>query len=227
MSNCSVNILVRDAEKEIGNCLDSIVRAGCFDEIVIAVDTRTKDRTVKAIEPFLKVIPVNAFWYDHNGGWDELGARNATLDESRCAYIFWIDADELVEMNICYLLSEAYISQKAYKMNQVSRVPDGKYIEVPQVRLFPNIPGVKWELPIHCQVYFSLRKLGVEIDDTEYKIQHNGYDSEEKITDKHIRNFGALADYLNNNREKGEKLSYIMDRYNDSLGYLKSRGLII
>jgi hypothetical protein len=226
MSDCSVNILVRDAEREIGNCLNSIVKAGCFSEIVIAVDTRTKDRTIQFIEPFLKVIPINAFWYDHNGGWDELGARNATLDESGCAYIFWIDADELVSMDICYLLAEAYRTHKAYKMNQVSKVPDGKYIEVPQIRLFPNIQGVKWELPIHCQVYFSLRQLGIEIVDTKYRIIHTGYDSEEKITDKAIRNFGALEDYLNSHNEKGEKLSYIMDRYNDSLGYLKSHGII-
>jgi hypothetical protein len=227
MSDCSVNILARDAEREIGNCLNSIIRAGCFSEIVIAVDTRTKDRTVQAIEPYRNLIPINAFWYDHNGRWDELGARNATLDESRCAYIFWIDADELAEMNICYLLAEAYRTRKAYKMNQISKVPGDKYIEVPQIRLFPNIPGVKWELPIHCQVYFLLRQLGVEIDDTEYKIIHTGYDSEEKITDKHIRNFVALADYLNNHREKGEKQAYIMDRYNDSLGYLKEHGIII
>ena len=230
MKTCSVNIIVRDAEREIGQCLDSIIRAGCFSEVVIALDTRTKDRTAQIISSYKTLIPINAFWYDHGGKWDEVGARNATLRQSRGQYVLWIDADEVLDSlpaGFCDLLASSLLGEtrRAFYLHQVSMLPDGMYYDLPQVRLFPNLKGVQWELPIHCQIYFSLERLGVKMVDTPYRILHTGYDSPEKIRDKHVRNFPALLGYLDEHRTNDRKRQYIMDRYNESYNYLLSNGL--
>jgi len=225
MNSCSANIIVRDAEGEIGQCLDSIIMPGCFSEIVIAVDTRTKDRTLQVIDSYRSLIPIKAFWYDHHGLWDELGARNATLRESSGEYILWIDADEILDKpSGCCLLQNP--GKKAFYLHQVSILSDGTYYDLPQIRLFPNIKGVRWELPIHCQIFFSLERLGIPMEDTPYRILHTGYDSPEKIRDKHVRNYPMLLGYLNEHRKNNRKRQYIMDRYNESYSYLKSNGLL-
>jgi len=227
MNSCSANIIVRDAEGEIGQCLNSIISAGCFSEVVIAVDTRTKDRTLQVIDSYRSLIPIKAFWYDHKGRWDELGARNATLRESGGEYIIWTDADEILDdlpEGFCNLLQNP--GKKAFYLHQVSILSDGTYYDLPQIRLFPNVKGVQWELPIHCQIFFSLERLGIPMEDTPYRILHTGYDSPEKITDKHVRNYPMLLGYLNEHRTNNRKRQYIMDRYNESYSYLKSNGLL-
>ena len=237
MKTCSVNIIVRDVEGEIGQCLDSIIRAGCFSEVVIAVDTRTKDRTVQIIDSYRNHIPIKAFWYDHHGVWDELGARNATLKESKGEYVLWIDADEILRIDADEIISFAGTDKgfcnlilnpgkRAFYLHQVSILPDGTYVDIPQIRLFPNVKGVQWELPIHSQVCFSLERLGIPIEDTQYRIIHTGYDSPEKIRDKHVRNYPMLLGYLNEHRTNNRKRQYIMDRYNESYNYLKSNNLL-
>jgi len=239
VKTCSVNMIVRDVEGEIGQCLDSIISAGCFSEIVIAVDTRTRDRTLQVIDSYRSlssvarrnVIPIKAFWYDHHGVWDELGARNAALRESGGEYILWIDADEILDNlpeGFCNLLQNSSLlgETRAFYLHQVSILSDGTYYDLPQIRLFPNIRGVRWELPIHCQIFFSLERLGIPMEDTPYRILHTGYDSPEKIRDKHVRNYPMLLGYLNEHRTNNRKRQYIMDRYNESYNYLKSNGLL-
>lgn len=226
MKSCSVNIIVRDAENTIKQCLDSVVNAGCFTEIVIAVDTRSKDRTAQIISSYNSPIRIRAFWYDHKGKFDELGARNAALNESMGNYIFWIDADEVLDRlpnGFCNLLNA---ERKAFYLHQISLLPDGYYVDYPQVRLFPKIKGVYWELPIHSQVFFLLERIGIAIDDTPYRILHTGYDSREKITERHIRNYPMLLGYLQEHTTNDRKRQYMIDRFKESHSYLASNGLL-
>ena len=222
MNTCSCNLIVRDAADYIIPCLDSIASAGCFSEIVIAIDRRSSDRTLDIITSYPYPMPAIVFWY--HWGYDQYaGARNATLSQSSGDYIFWIDADERLQPGLCDLIAEA---DSAYYVHQISNLPDGKSLDVPQVRLFPNIPGVQWEIPIHEQVSFSLDRLGVPILDSDCKVFHIGYDSDEKIIEKHIRNFPILEEYIRTHKKMDDKLVYVTERYNESLGFLKAQGII-
>lgn len=215
--------MVRDAEESIIPCLDSIAKAGCFSEIVIAIDTRSVDRTADIIMSYQCPIPINAFWF--HWGYDHCaGARNATLSQSTGDYVFWIDSDEILQPGLCDLIARA--DGSAYYVHQISTLPDGTSIDVPQVRLFPNIPGVKWEIWMHEQVSFSLDEIGIPILDSSCSVSHIGYDSDEKIREKHIRNFPILAAYIRAHTEKDSKLAYATERYNQSLGFLKSNGIL-
>lgn len=229
LNTCSCNIIVRDAEEFIIPCLDSIANAGCFSEIVIAIDRRSSDRTVDIIESYPYPMPAIAFWY--HWGYDQFtGARNAVLSHSTGDYIFWIDSDERLQPGLCELIANA--NGKAYYVHQISNLPDGKSLDVPQVRLFPNIQGVQWELEVHEQVSFSLNRLGIPILDSSCSVSHIGYDSDEKIMEKHIRNFPILEEYIRTHtpsllgETRDDKLAYVTERYNESLGFLKSQGII-
>jgi len=167
--------------------------------------------------------PINAFWY--HWGYDQFaGARNATLSQSTGDYVFWIDSDERLQPGLCELIARA--DGCAYYVHQISKLPDGKSLDVPQVRLFPNIPGVQWELTIHEQVSFSLNRLGIPILDSSCKVSHTGYDSDDKIMEKHVRNFPILEEYIRTHTKKDDKLAYVTERYIESLGYLKAQGII-
>ena len=193
-----------------------------FSEIVIAVDTRTVDRTADIISSYQCPIPINAFWF--HWGYDNFaGARNAALSQSRGEYIFWIDTDERLQPGLCGLIASA--NGSAYKVHNISKLPDGKSLDTPQVRLFPNAPGVEWEIPIHEQIVFSLSRLGIPILDSNCSVLHDGYDTDEKIRDKHIRNFPMLEEYIRTHK-KDDRTAYAKERYTESLGYLKSHGII-
>jgi hypothetical protein len=178
--------------------------------------------TIKMLLDYQDETPLTAFSF-HWGTDGFSGPRNACLKNSTGDYIFWIDSDETADPSICKLLDEA--DGSAYYIHQISKLPGGDSIDVPQIRLFPNIQGVKWELPIHEQVMFSLEKMKIPFIDTEAFVNHNGYDSKEKIKSKHIRNFDYLQNYVMTQRND-RKMKYIKDRYNESLSYLKSNNLL-
>lgn len=220
MVTCSVNIITGSSEKTLMQCLDSINKAECFSEIVIAVDDRANQETIKIILDYDDKIPMTAFSY--RWGSDGFsGARNAVLKASTGQYVMWIDSDETIENGVCDLLQNP---QGAYYIHQVSKLEDGKTVDVPQVRLFPNIPGVKWDLPIHEQIMFSLEKLKIPMLDSQIIARHSGYDNAEKIEKKHIRNFGFLHEYVTTQKED-RKMQYVKDRYNESFSYLHSIGM--
>jgi glycosyltransferase involved in cell wall biosynthesis len=84
----SLTMIVRDEEKNISACLQSV--AGLFDEIVV-VDTGSTDRTREIAREFgAKVF--DFAWVD-----DFAAARNEALARATGDYAFWLDADDVVD----------------------------------------------------------------------------------------------------------------------------------
>ena len=81
-------MIVKNEEENLPNCLASV--EGIFDEIVI-VDTGSTDRTKEiACEFGARVFDFP--WID-----DFAAARNAVLAHATGDYVFWLDADDVVE----------------------------------------------------------------------------------------------------------------------------------
>lgn len=219
----AANMIVRDAEDTIAQCLESIIGAGCFDQIVIALDTRTQDGTERIISEYSRYFPIKLIPYRW-ASQDFSAARNIALRHTDTEYAFWIDADEQIldADGICEIIRNP--QGKAYMMIQLSRLPDGSLIHVPQVRLFPVKRGVVWELPIHEQIGFSLERLNIPVVGTQYRIYHSGYITDELITSKHIRNYPALKRYVESGQGDARRKRYIMEQYNVSRQYLSERG---
>jgi glycosyltransferase involved in cell wall biosynthesis len=81
-------MIVKDEEKNLGACLESV--RGIFDEIIV-VDTGSKDRTIEIARSFGALVFEFA-WVD-----DFAAARNEALAHATGDYVFWLDADDVVE----------------------------------------------------------------------------------------------------------------------------------
>ena len=87
MITISLCMIVKNEEKTLGRCLDSIRDA--VDEIVI-VDTGSTDRTKKTAERYTDRI------YDYSWQEDFGAARNFSLKNGSMEYLMWLDADDVL-----------------------------------------------------------------------------------------------------------------------------------
>lgn len=220
-ASCAAVMIVRDAEITIRRCLDSLLKSGCIDEVIIALDARTIDGTPAILRAYASQYPVKVIWHQ----WvkeDYAAARNVSISAARTDYLFWIDSDEYL-MNgkaLCDVLRNP--KGKAYYAHQLSRKSNGEVFSLPQIRLFPRLPGVYFELPVHEQVIFSLRRIGIPEANSNINIWHTGYESDSWNLEKHQRYLKIMEKWLKENRRNDEKRAYIMQQYNVSKRYARA-----
>ena len=89
MSAISLCMIVRDEERNIRRCLDSV--RNYADEMVL-VDTGSTDRTKAVCSEY------GARVFDFKWRSDFAEARNFSLKKARGDWILWLDADEVVDM---------------------------------------------------------------------------------------------------------------------------------
>lgn len=88
MITISLCMIVKNEERVLGRCLDSV--QGIADEIVI-VDTGSTDQTVEIAKHYTeKVFPF--VWQE-----DFSAARNESFSHARMDYCLWLDADDVLE----------------------------------------------------------------------------------------------------------------------------------
>jgi glycosyltransferase involved in cell wall biosynthesis len=88
VARISLTMIVKNEEANLPHALGSV--RGLFDEIVV-VDTGSRDRTVKIAQDFGARV-VHFAWVD-----DFAAARNIALAHATGEYVFWLDADDLIE----------------------------------------------------------------------------------------------------------------------------------
>jgi glycosyltransferase involved in cell wall biosynthesis len=167
-------MIVRDEEKNLANCLESV--RGIFDEIVV-VDTGSTDRTVEIARSFgAKVF--DSVWVDSFSA-----ARNEALSHATGDFAFWLDADDVVEPAEQEKLRELLGRLRAGE--QVAYVvrcacdpsPDGTGGDtvVDHIRLFPLRDDARWTYRVHEQILPALRKVKVPVRWTDLTVRHTGY----------------------------------------------------
>jgi tetratricopeptide (TPR) repeat protein len=87
MTAVSLAMIVRDEERTLGRCLESV--AGVFDEVVV-VDTGSRDATKEVARGF------GARVYDFNWRDDFAAARQFAFDRAECDWVAWLDADDVL-----------------------------------------------------------------------------------------------------------------------------------
>lgn len=88
MATISLCIIVKNEEKYIARCLDSV--AGLVEEIII-VDTGSTDRTVEIVSAYTPKV-YSYPWKD-----DFSDARNHSFSKASMDYCMWMDADDILE----------------------------------------------------------------------------------------------------------------------------------
>ena len=183
----SLCMIVRDEEARLGNCLESV--GDLCDEIVI-VDTGSRDRTVEVAERFGATVG-HFEWCD-----DFAAARNASLELATGDWILWLDADDLLPVQ--HHDSIRSIMNRGRDKAYFFALEDRGYESVSclQMRLFPNLPGVKFEMPIHEQVTISLAALGIEMIPVDVVVVHTGYTTPEVVAEKKDRYLAIMESWL-------------------------------
>ncbi|MBQ9504763.1 MAG: glycosyltransferase family 2 protein [Lachnospiraceae bacterium] len=165
MITISLCMIVKDEEKVLARCLDSI--KSIMDEIVI-VDTGSSDRTKKIAAKYTDKI------YDFEWDDDFAAARNFAFSKCTCDYIYSADADEVIDeenlMAFAHLkeamLPEVEIVQMWYT-NQLMYNTTYNYDEELRPKLYKRLRTFVWEDPLHESV-----RLNPVIFDSDIKIKH-------------------------------------------------------
>jgi len=188
----SLCMIARDEEHRLGHCLESV--RGLADELVV-VDTGSTDRTVEVARRFGAKIG-HFEWRD-----DFAAARNHSLELATGDWILWLDADDLLPQEYHGRIRQLLAGgrDKCYFF----LLDDRGYENVSclQMRLFPNLPGVRFEMPIHEQVTPSLGRLGLEMVPTDIRVVHTGYPTPEVVRAKKERYLRIMEGWLEQHPE--------------------------
>jgi glycosyltransferase involved in cell wall biosynthesis len=174
----SLCMIVKDEEKNIGECLKSA--KGLADEIIVT-DTGSTDKTIEIAESYGAKIEHFEWTKDFSA------ARNYCISKATSRWIIWLDADDRVPENTVEefrkMLSKEPLSKVFY-----FEISDGKGTRFLQIRAFPNNEEIKFEGRIHEQILPSIRKLRLAEIKLTLEITHTGYDDSELLKAKQKRN---------------------------------------
>lgn len=186
----SVCMIVRDAELTLARCLDSIKDVS--DEIIVAVDNQTKDRTREIAEEYGATVfdipsPLET-------GFDE--ARNRSIEKATGNWIMWIDADEVFYTASALAKYLRHNQLNAYSMAQIHYTvqPAGILRTDYPCRIFRNGRGIKFFGLVHEHPELNLNEgIGHAMILSDISIAHNGYSTEQIRRKRFHRNIGLLT----------------------------------
>jgi GT2 family glycosyltransferase/tetratricopeptide (TPR) repeat protein len=172
----SLCMIARDNHRTIEAALSSI--KPWVDEMVV-VDTGSKDDTPQIAER-LGARLFHFPWCDSFSA-----ARNESLRYARGRWIFWMDSDDTIdEVNGRGLRELASREPPPGVLGYVvqvrcpGRVEDdpATFVGVDHIKLFRNLPELRFECRIHEQILGAISRAGGTIVGTGLFIVHSGYD---------------------------------------------------
>lgn len=185
----SLCMIVRDNEDTIGACLDSIYP--WVDEIII-VDTGSEDRTPEICRQF------GARMFEFPWCDDFSAARNVSLEPARGEWVFWMDSDDTIRQEQGRRLRElVYGLHKDDCLGYVMQVhcpsSGGQMTIVDHVKVFRNLPELRFEHRIHEQILPAIRRQNGDVSFTNIHVIHSGSDQTPEVRQRKLeRDFRIL-----------------------------------
>jgi tetratricopeptide (TPR) repeat protein len=170
----SLCMIVRDSARTLGACLESI--RPWVDEMVV-VDTGSLDSTPQIADSYgAKVFHFP--WCD-----DFSAARNQSLAHATGDWLFWMDSDDTIDAENGRKLRELVDGLHAPEVTAyVAQVhcpheKDGRdFTAVDHVKLFRNLPELRFEGRIHEQILPAINRLEGTVGWTDIFVVHSGSD---------------------------------------------------
>ncbi|MFB3040711.1 MAG: tetratricopeptide repeat protein [Candidatus Poribacteria bacterium] len=184
----SICMIVKNEEEALPKCLSSI--QGLADELIV-VDTGSTDRTVKIVQGF----GAKVYYFAWNDNFSD--ARNESLKHATGDWILWLDADDILpkthHATIRRLLGQPNNHAFFFRLENVG----GDEATCYQLRMFPNLPGIEYTMPVHEQVLPSLMRLGVnKMVNLDVSVIHTGYTDAKTIAAKNAKYLGIMEKWL-------------------------------
>ena len=142
----SIIVPVYQVEKEIPDCIRSVLSQTLEDFECILVDDGTRDNSIKAATEIFGDDPRFRVIHKENGGLSD--ARNRGIEEAQGEYVFFLDSDDEIEPS---LLKKTYSSAKRHDsdivvFDMLYVWPDGKtdvtVSAEKEVSSYSNDPGI-------------------------------------------------------------------------------------
>ena len=211
----SACVIVRDEERNIGNWLDHVMPIA--DEVVV-VDTGSQDKTLDILQERGIIV--------HHFAWcnDFAAAKNYAIGKATGDWIVFLDADEYMEkdsINSFRAIMSGYHKNKKIgaimcRLINIDADNMNKVIgSMMQVRVFRNMPGIRYKGAVHEQLVASGKGLIMQYC-KGLTIYHTGY-SYGLIRQKASRNLPILLEkerQLQTGEHGGALLIFLMDAYN-------------
>ncbi|WP_278682846.1 glycosyltransferase family 2 protein [Paraclostridium bifermentans] len=198
MKSLSVCMIVKNEEKNIKRCLDSI--ESIADEIII-VDTGSNDETLNICSNY------NAKVINHKWNNDFSEARNVSLEYATKDYILFLDADEEISKEDLEKLKALLSSKKLAEgyffrlTNIINGIEVGEYVVF---RFLKNKRKYRFRGKVHEQIANCIQKHNKDkcIENIDIKIYHYGYDPNKvNIESKYKRNMRILNTYTEEEKD--------------------------
>lgn len=192
----SACLIVKDGEKTLRKCVESWI--DWVDEVVIAIDPKTKDRTrevIEALERDYKWKPFTVFegFAALEQGFD--AARNLTVERACGDWIMWVDADEEVRTpwNLWKYLRPSQHNAIGFPQVHYSADPDQVLTTDYPCRLFRNGMGIQFYGVVHehpeIEAGKAIPRAALRHD---VKFLHSGYVDEDTRRARYMRNLPLL-----------------------------------
>jgi GT2 family glycosyltransferase/tetratricopeptide (TPR) repeat protein/2-polyprenyl-3-methyl-5-hydroxy-6-metoxy-1,4-benzoquinol methylase len=173
----SLCMIVRDNETTIGPCLASI--RPWVDEIIV-VDTGSTDRTPDICREY------GARMFEFPWCDDFSAARNESIRHATGEWIFWMDSDDTIPeeqgrklRKLAYSKHETGVFGYTMQVHCPSVSDSGgatQWTVVDHVKLFRNLPELRFEHRIHEQIIPAIRRVGGKVQFTDLHVVHSGSD---------------------------------------------------
>ncbi len=202
----SVCMIVRNEEKNVGECLETVKN---FADQVVVVDTGSTDRTVEIAQKY-GIEVIRSDWRD-----DFSYSRNISLDHAASRWVLWLDADDRVPSSEAEKFRKLKTAppDRAFYLKVRNVRPGGFGEQWYQLRMFPNHPEIRFERKVHEQVGFAIKKLEMLAFRADVRIDHIGYENPEVKRRKALRNRQILLAEFPRYRRDPAFVSSIGDSY--------------
>lgn len=194
MATVSLCMIVKNEETVLARCLDSI--QGLFDELII-VDTGSEDSTREIAARYTENI------YSYPWKLDFAAARNFSFSKATCKYIFWMDADDVLEVShkedfLVWKEKDFHSADMVFLPYHIASDKFGNpLISCDRERIIRNHAGFLWKGRVHEVLThpdpFHSTKIHLEIPIFHRSIKTSYSDRNLRIYEKQIQDDQTLT----------------------------------
>jgi tetratricopeptide (TPR) repeat protein len=180
-------MIVKNEAGVLARCLQSC--SAIADEIII-VDTGSNDDSIALSRSFNARV-ISSVWKN-----DFSYSRNISLEHASCAWILWLDADDVIPSESVAIINALKKEEPKAVLGFIVRnqKPGGTGTEFIQARMFPNDPRIRFERRIHEQMMLSALRIGLKLVSKPAIIEHHGYADPAALHQKALRNVALLLE---------------------------------
>ncbi len=166
----SLCMIVKNEEKNLPRCLESVY--GLVDEIIV-LDTGSEDNTVSIAQSF------GAKVYQIPWPGNFSAARNESVKKASGDWIMYLDADEVLDPCGCpdcirKAASDPEVTAWSIPIRCL-KWESASYSVTVNIRLFRNLPELRFENEVHERIEPALARIGAKIAIAPFFIDHFGY----------------------------------------------------